>query len=1734
MGDEAQLRDYLKRATVELAQERRRLHAHRYEPIAIVGMACRYPGGAGSPEQLWRLVEAGEDAISDLPGDRGWDLGSLPDALPAAAARGGFISAAGEFDAGFFGISPREALASDPQQRLLLETAWEALEAAGLDPAALRGSATGVFVGVSLTDYIAGLTDPSTRLDGYRLFSAAPSIVSGRVAYALGLEGPTLTVDTACSSSLVSLHLAAQALRAGECSLALAGGVTVLSTPLLFHEFAQQGGLASDGRCKAFADAADGTAFGEGAGVLALERLADAERNGHRVLAVIRGSALNQDGASNGLTAPNGPSQERVIRQALESARLQAAEVDAVEAHGTGTTLGDPIEAGALLATYGQDRETPLKLGSIKSNIGHTQAAAGVAGVIKMTMAMREGVLPKTLHVDAPSQKVDWEAGRIELLSENAEWQADGRPRRAGISAFGMSGTNAHLILEQAPVADGEAEAERGSLPGPLPLVLSAKAPEALREQAARLGAQLEASPELELADLSFSLATTRAAMEERAVVVGEGREQLLDGLAALAAGRRSASVEVATARPGALVYLFTGQGSQRPGMGRELYETWPAYREALDAACAELDRRLERPLRELLFCEPGSAEAALLDRTAYAQPALFATETALHRLLESLGLRPDLLTGHSVGGIVAAHVAGVLDLANAAELICARGALMEALPAGGAMLAIEAGEEEARASIEDCGERLALAAVNGPSACVLSGAEQAIAELEAHWRNEGRKAKRLAVSHAFHSPLIEPMLDDFAAVLAGLDLGPPQLPVVSELSGELLSAEQAGDPAYWVAHARQPVRFADAVATLRERGASAYLELGPDAVLSAMAASCLGEGAGQRPIPTMRTGRAEPQSLILALAAAHAAGARVDWDAFFAGSAARAVPLPTYPFQRRRYWLEPSAGASDPSAIGQAATGHPFLGATIEGPEGEGPVLTGRISLDSHPWLADHATGQAVLLPGAALAEMALRAGREVGCEALEELALPAPLLLPETGGVAVQVRVGAAGERGERAISIHSRADRDGREPPAWTCNARGVLSAAIPLAAEPLEQWPPADAEPLQLEAVYDRIAAMGFQYGPAFQGMTAAWRLGDSIYLEVSLAPGQAAEAPRFLTHPALLDAALQGGFLAAIAAEDAGEERKPILPFAWTGVQLGGAGETSLRARLQVGEEETLSLDAFDLEGRPLLAVGAVIGRAVSTEQLAPQGDAHAGLMRVEWSEVSPEAAPEEPSPVEAIALPGADHEGDVAAAAHAAARAALELVQARVLEAGVGPRTALITEGALAVAPGDRPDPAAAAVWGLMRSALFEHPDRFALIDTDGAEASRQALPAALAAGAEEPQLALREGVLFAPRVIHRAAVEAAAGEPAIAVDPERTVLVSGATGGLGSLLCRHLVEAHGARRLLLVSRSGIEADGAAELAERLAELGAEARIESCDVADRERLAELIDSIDPDHPLGAVVHAAGAIDDSLLEAMSREQLDRVLAAKLDGAWHLHELTADLDLSTFAMFSSMAGTVGGPGQGNYAAANVFLDSLAALRAADGLPGVSIAWGLWERESGITAGMNEADRERIGRLGVEALSDKQGLELFDAALGAGEPLLLAARLHPGSLGRIAMLGALPPILSGLIRRTDRRQAPELSLAERLAELPEAEHGAAVLELVREEVAAVLGHASADAVAPQRTFAELGLDSLAALEMRNRLGALAQMPMPITLVFDYPTAAALAEFLLSEAHPEPGKDA
>ncbi|MFE1929470.1 type I polyketide synthase [Streptomyces sp. NPDC059474] len=1199
------------------------------EPIAVVAMGCRFPGGVDSPEALWRLVAEGADAIGEFPRDRGWDLAGLfdPDQdRPGTsyAHEGGFLYDAAEFDAEFFGISPREALATDPQQRLLLETAWETFERAGIRSTALRSSPTGVFVGVTAQDYGPRLHEAPKGLDGHLLTGGTPSVVSGRVAFTFGLEGPAVSVDTACSSSLVAVHLAVRALRQGECALALAGGVTVMAAPGMFTGFSRQRGLAPDGRCKPFAAAADGTGWAEGVGLLLLERLSDARREGHRVLAVIRGSAVNQDGASNGLTAPNGPSQQRVIRQALADARLSPSEVDAVEAHGTGTTLGDPIEAQALLATYGQERtgDRPLWLGSLKSNIGHTQAAAGVAGVIKMVMALRHGLLPATLHIDAPSPHVNWDSDAVRLLTEPVEWPRDERPRRAGVSSFGISGTNAHLIVEQAPEPDpAPAGARTDEDDRPVPWVLSARSAEALRGQARELAAHMAADDTPTPREVGWSLITTRTAFEHRAVVVGESRAELIAAVEALATeGTHPGVVHTGTAAAtggAGPVLVFPGQGSQWAGMGAGLLDASPVFA----ARVAECERALalhvDWSLTDVLRGAEGAAE---LSRVDVVQPVLWAAMVSLAAVWAECGVRPAAVVGHSQGEIAAAVVAGALSLEDGAKVVALRSRALRRLAGGGAMASLGVGEERATellSGLADQADAVVVAVVNGPESTVVSGPPEQVAATVTACREAGERARMIEVDYASHSPQVDEIAEELTELLKGVE------PVGASGSGVVFYSTVTGgradasmlDTGYWVRNLRERVRFAEAVQALLADGHRVFIEASTHPVLTmAMRESFEHAESGATAVPTLRRDHGDLAQLTKSVAQAFIAGAEVDWSAGFpAGPTPRTVDLPTYAFQRRRYWLDaPGGSGGDPGALGLVAADHPLLGAAVRLADGSGHVLTGRLSSQTHGWLADHVVAGVALVPGTVLMEWALRAADEAGCGAVEELALRLPLVLPATGGRCVQVVVGPSADDGRRDLAVYSLPDDDLRTggDTDWMCHAVGVLGPAGPesRAAELPGTWPPPGARPVDTDGCYERIAASGYAYGAAFQGLRAVWRDGADLLADVEL-PKAAGEPSGFGIHPALLDAVLHPTLLTGHP--DAGpepDEGRMWLPFTASGVSLWATEATAVRVRLtarpQAAEgERELRVVVADAVGAPVLTIDALLLRPAEAEQL---------------------------------------------------------------------------------------------------------------------------------------------------------------------------------------------------------------------------------------------------------------------------------------------------------------------------------------------------------------------------------------------------------------------------------------------------------------------------------------------------------------------------------------------------
>ncbi|MBT2897688.1 SDR family NAD(P)-dependent oxidoreductase [Streptomyces sp. McG3] len=1703
------------------------------EPIAIVSASGRWPGGADTPERLWQIAVDGVDTVGPFPANRGWDLDALysPDEPRTGTSytdRGAFLYGADEFDGSFFGLGPREATAMDPQQRLLLESAWEAVERAGIEPGSLRGSPTGVFIGVMPQEYGTRLHQATEEYDGHALTGGLTAVASGRLSYVLGLEGPAISVDTACSASLVSMHLAVQSLRRGECDLALAGGVTVMSTPGMFTEFSRQRGLARDGRCKPFSDAADGTAWGEAAGVVMLERLSDAVRNGHPVLALVRGSAINQDGASNGLTAPNGPSQERVIRASLADAGLRPSDVDAVEAHGTGTTLGDPIEAQALLATYGRERDVPLLLGSVKSNIGHTQAAAGVTGVIKMVHALRNGVLPATLHVDEVSRHVDWSPGTVSVLTRNTPWPDTGRPRRAAVSSFGISGTNAHLILEQAPETAPVLDATDGSdaagaeetVAGPtaVPWVLSAGSDAALREQAARLHERVLGDPGAGIGDIAASLTRTRTSFDHRAVVVGT-REQLLDGLLAVRDDdEESAAVVRGTVAPrGRTVFVFPGQGAQWAGMGRELLDTSPVFARAIERCAEGLAPHIDWSLTDVLRGEPDSAS---LERVDVVQPALWAMNVALAELWKSAGVRPDAVIGHSQGEIAAAVVAGALSVEDGAKTVALRSRAIKQIEGGGGMASVPLAADAVRERLTRWGARLDVAAINGPAATIVSGDADALREMVDGFRAEGVSAKTIPVSYASHSSHVEAVRDDLALALKDIEPRGTGLTFFSTVTTRPLDTALMNAD-YWYENLRETVRFEDTVRAALADGCTTFVEISPHPVV----AVGLNQITDDAVITgTLRRDKGGLDQFYAALARVHVTGAPVAWENVVSG---RTVELPTYPFQRRRFWLDAPATTGDVGAAGLQEAGHPLLGATVELAGDGGLVLTGRVSLGVHRWLADHAVFGRPLLPGTGFLELALHAAARVGAAGVDELTLEAPLLLTEDGAAQIQVVVGSADEDEDeqRTVSVYSR-EAGG----AWTRNAHGTLTTATdgepaPRQVELAGAWPPPDATAVDVDELYDRLAAQGYDYGPAFRGLRAVWQRGEEIFAEVAL-PEEAPGAEEFGLHPALLDAMLHPVVGIAVTGPQV------RLPFSWNGVRLYAPGATDLRVRISPAGQDAVTVTTATEGGLPVAHVESLRLLPVSADQLG--GARTTPPYRLTWSELHVT-----PSPVPAVAVTDIETgfaeltdvpeyvvldvvlraPDSVVADTHRVTVLVTELLREWLADERftastlvLRTRHAVATESPVDVA--GLTDLVAAPVWGLVRSAQAEHPDRIVLLDADG-DLDAGLLAGAVATG--ETQFAIRDGSVLVPRLTQL--TPGALAGSVTALDPEGTVLITGGTGGLGGLVARHLVTRHAVRHLVLTSRRGPDVPGARELADELTALGARVRLAACDAAEADDLSALLATVPREHPLTAVVHTAGVIADGTVSSLSAERVHSVLRPKVDAAWNLHELTSGLDLSAFVLFSSAVGVVGNPGQANYGAANSFLDALAHHRHARGLPAVSAAWGLWAESSGMTSHMTATDVERIGRRGLTPMPTEVGLAHFDAALSGGLPALVTARIGTRDVDTSTI-----PVLKGLTGSGPKRNAPKRSLETELVGLDAAEQHALLLDAVLRTAAGTLGHDSADAITAHGGFLEQGFDSLSAVELRTRLGKLVDAKLPSTLTFDYPTPDAIAGHLRS----------
>ncbi|MGW5454378.1 type I polyketide synthase [Nocardia sp. NPDC003979] len=2051
--------------------------------IAIVGMDCRFPGADG-PDEFWKLLDEGRHVSHGLPTERGWDLDRVYNEDPAVEGttyiqRGGFLRDIGDFDASLFGIGPREATTMDPQQRMLLESSWLALERARSSPQSLRTVRSGVYIGATDSYYgLAGSRIPG--LERHLLMGTMLSATSGRIAYALGLNGPAITVDTACSSALVAVHLAVRALRSGECDVTIVGGATAISDPSMLARYSRHRVLSVDGYSRGFSADGNGFAPAEGVASLILMPLERAQFLGKPVLAVIRGSAVNEDGASATLQAPNGRAQQAVIAAALDDAGLRPQDIDAIEAHGPGTPLGDATEAATLQTSYARHHsaDDPLWVGSVKSNIGHTLATAGLAGLMKMVLALQHERLPATLHVDRPIAGVDWTTGGMRLLRQSRPWPRTAEPRRAGVLSYGITGTNAHVILEEAPrpAAAGHRRTGRRE-PSPLrtrlPMwPLYAASPSALVAQAAALATHVRGNADLSAVDLSWSLGNTRSPLTHRAVVTGGEKEELVARLEAFAAEAITSSSGVAVGKvrhgPGP-VFVFPGQGSQWVGMGERLLTDSPVFARSM-ARCAEaLSPYVDFDVVAVLRGE----RSAPLERAEVIQPLLFAMYVSLAELWRSLGVEPAAVIGHSQGEIAAAHIAGALTLDEAARVVALRSAALRSVDRRGAMASVAMPVERTREALERWNNQLEVAVVNGPSATVVAGDADAMTEFLRHCEQSGVEGRLLPVDYASHSRHMEALRDRILADLGAITSRAARLPIISSTTGEIIDSSGLNAP-YWFENLRRTVHFDEAIRSALTAGYRQFVEVSPHPVLVgaiAEVASLVDIDAGVT--GTLQRGRGSGEDFLAAVADAHAQGAEVNWEALYPG--AREVDLPTYALQRRPYWLPATGTSLNPREGSFDIADHPLITATTDLSDG-GTVCVGHLDPREHLWLADHKVFDRVIVPATVTVEILTWCAARAGRSGVQDLVLSSPLPLTDTT-VDIQVMCGPVGQDGRRRLTLHSR-DRGDKGP--WRCHGEATTTGTIAAATEdgPQEQvWPPEGSHRLPLDGSYRVLHDRGYDYGAAFQNLTAVWRKDTTLYVEVQLGRRRPPRTDGFAVHPALVDSILQALLLT-------GAEQGTILPYSIGSARILPCRTDALRATISPAGQDRYHVRVTDPHGNRVADFRDLLLRPVTKRALRGMlatGADHA--FRLLWRPVEVSTGGAGDCARWAVVgaqsdLPGADVHPDARSLALALRHgrdvpevvlldlrsstpsgelpeesALRQHLSQSMVDAQTLLRDELLVE-TLIVCVTHRanstsitecaPDAIGAACAGMMRSVATEHPGRVRLIDLDddpvdhrliagvigtghqqvalrGARASVPRLapaaegllrppvveqswrlvqgrdktldsvavaPAAdltvplepeqvrirvVATGVNfrDPLVALgmldetalgfevagdvvevgeqvgdvelgarvaavvlhagsrpgaygpfavvdRRAVLAVPAhwshtqaagapivfltayhalvelaevkpgmrvLIHSAAggvgmaavriatmlgaeiyataslskqgiVEAmgvareriadsrtlefeqhftevtgatgvdvvlgslageavdaslrllrpggiylemgrtdlrdpatvTAGHPEITYDtvniavlpmsrvqavldqlqklfadgalsplpvrtwnigharevlrhlsqghstgklvltqptalvPEETVLITGGTGSLGRLLARHLVIAHGCRRLLLVSRR--ESSDARKLAAELGEMGAQVTIAACDVTDRAALSSVIRDISPRHPLGAVVHAAGILDDCLFTDLTPDRLERVLAPKAIAARHLHELTADMNLRAFVLYSSIADVVGTAGQSNYAAANAFLDALAYHRHSIGLPATSIAWGLWRQSSGLTAHLDDTDLARLARQGLAPLDTAGALDVFDLALEQDEPLLAATALSP-------IDPAAPPVavLADLSRHhtpspveDESRSATADLPRPKLLGMPPGERVKALTALIRTHAAVVLGHQDADALAADRTFRDAGFDSLSNVELRTRLSGATGVRLTVAGILDHPTPTRLAVYI------------
>jgi acyl transferase domain-containing protein/aryl carrier-like protein len=1756
------------------------------EAIAIVGIGCRFPGEVTAPDSYWRLLHAGTDAVREIPPSR-WVSAGVP--AGSAIWHAGLVDGIDQFDPRFFGISAREASTMDPQQRMVLEVAWEALEHGGHNPQSLSGTATGVFIGITGHDYGQLVREPAGNpLDVYAATGNASNATAGRLSFVLGLQGPSVSVDTACSSSLVALHLACQSLRTRESRMALAGGVNAVLAPDPFICFNNWGMMAPDGRCKTFDAGANGFVRAEGCGVVVLKRLSDALADGDRIDAVLRGTAVNQDGRSSGLTVPNGLAQEAVIRQALAMARVEGHAIDYVEAHGTGTSLGDPIEAHALGAVLGPGRSaaTPLVVASVKTNLGHLESAAGIAGLIKVVLALQHEWIPPHLHFTRMNPDIDWAGAHVEIPVGGRAWQRGARRRLAGVSSFGFSGTNAHVVVEEAPDAEAGAPAVHGR---PVVLTLSAKTESAMIRLAERYATCLSDAVDTSLEDACFTANTGRASFVERAAVVGTNRDELIERLNAIAQRREAVGVVRGRATDRArtkVAFLFTGQGAQYAGMGRELYEAEPVFRSAIDECAGLLANELDVPLPAVLW---GDATGRL-DDTTYTQPALVSLEWALAQLWRSWGIEPSVVVGHSVGEYSAACVAGACSIADGLRLIAARARLMGNLPRdAGAMTAVMAPLALVERVLEPQRGRAAIAAINGPANVVIAGERASVEAAAQALQDEGYRAEPLRVSHAFHSPLMAPIETAFGVEAARIRWQAPICPIVSSVTGRLLTQQDLTEPGYWRRQVMEPVRFHAALETMAGQGLSLLIEVGPGSTLLGLARAI--QVDGPRTLPSLRRGKPEILQLYESLAAAYVLGGTIDWKAVDTRQRRRRVALATYPFDRQRCWIEERAGATT-SAVRRRADGHPLLGERVDIAGSAFVVWRNLISLGSLPWLDDHRVQSRPVVPATAYIELAVAAADCVlgkgEVTVVNGFEFKKPFFLSSDAAYELQLTC-----RTTSSSTAHVEAfSRLAGSNAAWSMNA--VADVAVRAAPEDrLEiEVPSVASDPMHVtrDRFYKRFAELGNQWGPQFQLVEQALIERDTAEARISLSEQLASELGLYRFHPAVADAcghvlpairafAPDYASAAALVGEAIGEVRIYQSPRTRSLRCVARATDTSVPSVL-VGD-----VAVFDDDGILLSEVRGARLRYLEAEAAQQVAKLEDWFYGVAWEPLSVAktanvdrtwtvvGGPHSFASRLADCLTAADHRCVVldsvdefvvheAATAHAptgivfldglvahepaaeespavATRCVglLEVVRrATLLRGHRDIRVFVVTRGAQAAGSAISPEAVwQTPLWGIGRTIAAEHPDLWGgLVDVDPEDNepdSAARLAAHLLSHSQEDQVAIRGGRLFGARLNRRPAPP----DSKITFREDAAYLITGGTGGLGREVARWFAQ-HGARRLILLGRTALPIRGswsslpgdhpAAEVIKAVRELeaaGVAVHAAAVDVSDMRALRTFLEEYRAGcwPEIRGVVHAAGLLEHSPAATTNAEQLDRILRPKL-AAWSLHQAFAHGSLDTFVLFSSASAVLASPRLGAYAAANAFLDGVANVRTATGQAATSVNWGVWV-EHGMASRFEAAAVQSIAERGMGGITTRDGLLALERAIAGREPQTAVLPVNWAAWSAQFPSYVNTPFLAR-VRRSDAdapNDVDNASVRERLVQLPVGERAAFVTSILRDALAAVAGF-SADLIDPFQPITECGLDSLMALEFKNRITRQLGVAVDVVELLDGPSLVQLAKRL------------